>query len=462
MTTRAVASVRKFFQSYFPERHLYHRSRGTVQFIVLSAPAQIFLLTLSLGFFGWVAYASVNVVFKDQIIATKEKHFQTMQAAYENRIAEMQSSLDEIHSALITTQDRFTTAAGELEERHRQLSEILARHDAALKELNTIKSRVTQVYKSTDTSDEGNRLVMNGEDSSPRLRESHTETIDQGGPSAPLSELADRRIISEEDVTKDLPLPLANLSRGIAGRFGTLDAAQHSMISALDGAARQTTVGLERIVTITGLNVDRVLERVAEDETDGADNASASGDGIGGPYVPLAALGIFSHKDKAQPADGAVGRLKTAVDRLVGLELALSAIPLVGPLEVEYHLRSGFGRRIDPFTGLAAYHYGLDFGAPLGSPVLATSPGIVTYAGRLGPYGNLVEIDHGHGIRTRYGHLYRINVKVGDVVKFRQTVGLLGSTGRSTGPHVHYEVRFNGTLRDPARFLEAGRYVFQG
>jgi murein DD-endopeptidase MepM/ murein hydrolase activator NlpD len=154
--------------------------------------------------------------------------------------------------------------------------------------------------------------------------------------------------------------------------------------------------------------------------------------------------------------------LQSTVDRLAGLETALSVIPLVVPLNADFHVASGFGRRVDPFTGAPAFHYGLDFVAAFQTPILATSEGIVTYASRLGPYGNLVEIDHGHGIRTRYGHLYRIDVKVGQTVKFHEQVGLLGSTGRSTGPHVHYEIRFNGTLRDPARFLEAGRYVFQG
>jgi murein DD-endopeptidase MepM/ murein hydrolase activator NlpD len=478
MTTRAVASVRKFFQTYFPERHLYHRSRGTVQFIVLSAPAQIALLTLSLGFFGWVAYASVNVVFKDQIIAAKEKHFQTMQAAYENRIAEMQASLDDIHTALIATQDRFASAAGELEERHRQLSQILARHDAALKDLNTLKTRITHVYRNLDTSGDGNRLVMSGEEAEPRLREPRNDADGQGGPemsvAAPSADKdlpadkdfapadkPDVPIVPVDEITKKLPAPLAASSRGIAGRFGTLDSAQHSMIEELDGNARQAGRGMERIVSMTGLNVDRVLEQVVED--DAADGSkSKSTEGIGGPFVPLAALAPFTRKNAAPLKDEALDTLKASVDRMVGLEEALSVIPLVGPLEVSFHVASGFGRRVDPFTGQAAFHYGLDFVAPLTSPVLATSAGIVTMAGRQGPYGNLVEVDHGHGLRTRYGHLYQIKVKVGDVVKFHQVVGLLGSTGRSTGPHVHYEVRFNGTLRDPARFLEAGRYVFQG
>jgi murein DD-endopeptidase MepM/ murein hydrolase activator NlpD len=321
---------------------------------------------------------------------------------------------------------------------------------------------------------------MSGEATEPRLRQSRGETdandadgheMDgQGGPEASTTtpptdkDLAradkpDAPIVPLEEVTKKLPTPLAATSRGIAGRFGTLDSAQHSMIDELDGNAQQAGRGFARILAMTGLKVDDVLKQVAEDEAaDGSDRTSK--DGMGGPLVPLASLGPFTRV--APPKDEAMDTLKATVGRMVGLEEALQVIPLVGPLEVAFHLASPFGRRIDPMTGKAAFHYGLDFAAPLTSPVLATSAGVVTVASREGPYGNLVEIDHGHGIRTRYGHLYRINVKVGDVVKFHQLVGLLGSTGRSTGPHVHYEVRFNGTLRDPARFLEAGRYVFQG
>lgn len=459
MTTTSVASVRKFFQTYFPERHLYHRSRGSVQFVVLTAPAQIALLALSLGFFGWVAYSSVNVVFKDEIIAAKEKHFTTMQAAYENRIAEMQTSLDEIHTALVNTQDRFSTAAGELEGRHKALTEILNRHEAAIKGIGALKNRVTQVYKQIDTTSEGNRLVMSGEDSEPQLRASRQEPDGQGGGSTPLSDKADPAMLTDAQVIKDLPKPLAQQSKGIASRFGTLDQAQHSMIAQLDTMSRQSNRSLERILAVTGLSANSVVERVAEDEADVSGNST---EGQGGPYAPIAALNIFAKRPSVAALDPALATLKETVDRLFRLETALTVIPLVGPLTVDYHLSSPFGRRIDPMTGQAAFHYGLDFVAPLTSPVLATSPGVVTIAGRQGPYGNLVEIDHGHGLRTRYGHLYRIDVKVGDVVKFHQRVGLLGSTGRSTGPHVHYEVRFNGTLRDPARFLEAGRYVYQG
>jgi murein DD-endopeptidase MepM/ murein hydrolase activator NlpD len=103
----------------------------------------------------------------------------------------------------------------------------------------------------------------------------------------------------------------------------------------------------------------------------------------------------------------------------------------------------------------------LDLPGPLGSPVHATAPGIVVYAGRRGAYGNAVEIDHGYGIRTRYGHLRSISVHAGASVKRGTVIGSLGSTGRSTGPHVHYEIWYQNSTRDPQKFIAAGEHLLQ-
>jgi len=106
-------------------------------------------------------------------------------------------------------------------------------------------------------------------------------------------------------------------------------------------------------------------------------------------------------------------------------------------------------------------HAGLDLAGVRRTPVVATAPGVVTYARRKGPYGKMIEIDHGQGLKTRYGHLHKILVKKGDKVGFRQKIGQMGSTGRTTGPHVHYEVWVDGKPRNPAKFLKAGQYVFR-
>ena len=124
-------------------------------------------------------------------------------------------------------------------------------------------------------------------------------------------------------------------------------------------------------------------------------------------------------------------------------------------------MTSPYGLRVDPFTKRPAWHNGIDFGAYYKAPIAAAGPGVVTIAGRRSGYGRLVEIDHGHGFRSRYAHLNSISVKKGDTVAIGDTIGLMGSSGRSTGPHLHYEVWFNDKPYDPIDFLKAGRHVHQ-
>jgi len=126
-----------------------------------------------------------------------------------------------------------------------------------------------------------------------------------------------------------------------------------------------------------------------------------------------------------------------------------------GPPVVEGYESSPFGMRIDPFTGELSFHPGIDFAGPEGEPVKAVAAGVVTWAGPRSGYGNMVEIDHGNGYSTVYGHCEKVLVQVGEVVKKGQEIALLGSTGRSTGPHVHFEVLYNGKPINPAKFVNS-------
>lgn len=138
----------------------------------------------------------------------------------------------------------------------------------------------------------------------------------------------------------------------------------------------------------------------------------------------------------------------------------LDCAPLVAPVDY-YNLTSRFGQRKDPFTKRPSWHDGVDLGAWPGTKVRATAPGVVRHAGLKGGYGRLVVVDHGCGIQTLYGHLKSVSVKKGQQVSYRDVVGSVGSTGRSTGPHVHYEIRIRDKAVNPYEFIEAGRYVFK-
>ncbi len=153
--------------------------------------------------------------------------------------------------------------------------------------------------------------------------------------------------------------------------------------------------------------------------------------------------------------------LQVLASLLAGARLREESFLAGNPVNTGY-LSSDFGHRIDPFHGNIAFHKGIDFAGPTGSDVVATGAGMVVYAGDHAGYGRMVEVSHGDGISTLYAHLSAVSVRVGDIVREGQAVGRLGSTGRSTGPHVHYEVRRHGQPVDPARYLAAARPVANG
>jgi lysostaphin len=134
--------------------------------------------------------------------------------------------------------------------------------------------------------------------------------------------------------------------------------------------------------------------------------------------------------------------------------------PTITPVSAPFNA-SGFGRRIDPFTGQWAMHEGIDFLADIGTPVVAAAGGIVQFAGFHPQYGYMIDIDHGNDLVTRYAHLSKLFVKEGDVLQRAKRIGLSGNTGRSTGPHVHFEVRFRGAAQNPARFVATSQTVAQ-
>jgi murein DD-endopeptidase MepM/ murein hydrolase activator NlpD len=172
--------------------------------------------------------------------------------------------------------------------------------------------------------------------------------------------------------------------------------------------------------------------------------------GMGGPFVPLklpSSAGAFERQ---------LYRINMTRAQLDRLNRTLALVPYRKPVIGEVEFTSGFGVRSDPFLGRPAMHTGLDFRAATGDPVRATANGKVVSSGWAGGYGRMVEIDHGNGLSTRYGHLSEINVKVGDPIRIGQVIGEVGSTGRSTGPHLHYETRIDGEAVDPQKFLRAG------
>lgn len=230
---------------------------------------------------------------------------------------------------------------------------------------------------------------------------------------------------------------------------------------ALPEAAQLAEIEARQLALIEGLT--RLADRRAA-----AAEAKLASLGVS----PAVALASINDRDAqggplilmATAADGSIDprfqRFGLSLARMDALERSVAGLPQVLPASLEY-ISSGFGYRADPFTGAGAFHPGLDFRGPYGAPIYAAAPGVVSFVGVRSGYGNCVEIDHGNGLITRYAHMSGFRTVQGKQVGAGETIGLIGSTGRSTGPHLHFEVRINDRPVNPRPFLEAAPNVFE-
>ncbi|WP_369405434.1 peptidoglycan DD-metalloendopeptidase family protein [Novosphingobium lentum] len=226
-----------------------------------------------------------------------------------------------------------------------------------------------------------------------------------------------------------------------AAGLARIEARQLALVERLTRYADAQSASAETAIRRVGLNPQLMM-------------ASYNGrDAQGGPLIPMST-------GPGNSTDPRFARLGASLERMSALRHGLAAIPNTLPASLEY-ISSGFGYRSDPFTGQGAFHAGLDFRGPIGAPIYAAATGTISFAGVRSGYGNCVEISHGNGLLTRYAHMSRIEATVGQPINAGQVIGLIGSTGRSTGPHLHFEVRINDQPVNPRPFLEANAHVFQ-
>jgi len=228
-------------------------------------------------------------------------------------------------------------------------------------------------------------------------------------------------------------------------------ASQEQVLDAADAFARARGERLRRALNLAGMSPAKVP--IALTSSTGA---------LGGPLIAAddpkalaSVLGVDSgFAERIRSAAASVSTAQT-------LDARARRLPLARPTHTTSE-SSGFGLRRDPFTRHSAFHPGLDFPGPRMTPVYATAPGVVSFAGPRSGYGRMIEVDHGQGVKTRYAHLARIGVRAGQRVAAGSALGGMGSTGRSTGTHLHYEVWVGGRVQDPERFVRAGAYVLHG
>jgi murein DD-endopeptidase MepM/ murein hydrolase activator NlpD len=226
-------------------------------------------------------------------------------------------------------------------------------------------------------------------------------------------------------------------ARDLAAPFLAIENQQLAMVDKATGAAEAKLRDTQALLRRLGLDPGRFTQA-----------SSWSGKtAVGGPYIPAGVDAEPRFKD-----------LFLSWKKLDSLQEALASIPAYMPVK-DFRYTSGFGFRYDPFNGAGAMHGGLDMAGAHGEPIYASADGVVQQAGRANGYGNLVELNHGKGIDTRYGHLSAIMVKPGEKVRQGQIIGRMGSTGRSTGVHLHFEVRVDGRAVNPRPFLDSSNYI---
>ncbi|HEY2445423.1 MAG TPA: M23 family metallopeptidase, partial [Rhizomicrobium sp.] len=405
-----------------------------------------------------------------------------------------QLSYDELNNALVSAEDRFKSAVDQLEAKQQTVAGLLGHKqvvDATLASIGSgIGSGKAGAIKALDIAPSNN---ANGDVASDSL-----ETESAAVPPAPLSasapahgqasgsffgsgaaqwnvmpqsvepqprtarptkasllddtishfaEILFRKIPPPRPRAHVQATPALQMLAQQTDRVARLDASETSLLVGVDQRISGRIGELQKTLGRVGVNANN-LER------------QASEGGVGGPFVSVQSARIDGIGDAAftNAYEGAVAH----TDELNTLFAALRHVPLTTPVHGgQFEMTSGFGARVDPFTRRIALHTGMDFAGPWGSTVTATAPGVVVFAGGRGGYGNMVEIDHGFGFHTRYGHLSSVLVRAGMRVNQGSPIGKLGSTGRSTGPHVHYEVWVADTVKDPGKFIEAGRHVLE-
>ncbi|PHR19647.1 MAG: peptidase [Hoeflea sp.] len=376
---------------------------------------------MAIGYLGATSY----LVLRDDLIGASMARQARMQHAYEDRIAALRSQVDRVTSRQLLDQQLMEEKVAELIARQNALSN---RHGKIGPLLDRVGVSPSQVPIPV---------------SNPK-KQAALPTVT--AKTARLAALASSpTLIAEPTAARINPLAYA----------GSNTAERESVGERADRIFSSVTLSLksierEQIEKMQGLAIDAFETASEIDEiikSAGLPRPAIGDSAVGGPFVRPNDPNAF--EATLDDLDQALGRLDTVRRHARKLPIG---IPAPGR-----EITSRYGNRRDPFLGRLAFHGGIDFRTPTGTPILATGSGVVVHAGRNGGYGKMVEIDHGNGITTRYAHLSAVEVRKGDHVAIGVRIGKSGSTGRSTGPHLHYEVRRNGKAADPMRFLKAAK-----
>jgi murein DD-endopeptidase MepM/ murein hydrolase activator NlpD len=382
----------------------------------------------------WSAATATYFGFRDDVLTRLIARQAEMQYSYEDRIAELRAKVDRATSRQLLDQEQFD----------KKLDQIMKRQTA-------LEGRATALGSMPDI----------------------TGSLRQPAPALRAPTVSDPSSLNTAATPKPSPISDTVIFVAPPDREARLESRSPVLASAAASPSAKLD-GVDNMLTRVQRSLDQVEQRQiamlgsAEDNMESRlrrmrgvitdlgldmaqlEAAAPKGPPMGGPFVPV------KLNAEAGPFERQLTRINITRAQLERMNRTLALVPYRKPVVGEVEFTSGFGVRSDPFLGRPAMHTGLDFRAQTGDPVRVTANGKVVSAGWAGGYGRMIEVDHGNGLATRYGHLSEIGVKIGQQVKIGDVIGEVGSTGRSTGPHLHYETRIEGEAVDPQKFLRAG------
>lgn len=440
MRTRLAIKIHTVLERFFPERRVFLKSDTDTRFVRLRPSTQLVALTGSTALIAWAIVATAIVLMDSIGSGNFREQAKRDQSTYQARLSDLSAQRNGRAEEAVAAQERFNAA---LKQISLMQSELL-QSETRRRELETGIEVIQNTLRSTMM----DREIARDQVAQLEGAEGGSAARNSAASSAPTSILADalaRTAAERDQVIVDARDALVEAEE-LTQKLAIMQDQNDAIFRQLEEAMTVSVAPLDRMFRNAGMPTDRMLETVRRGYS-----------GQGGPMMPL----TFSTRGEEPSADTMrANRLLNQMDRLNLYRLAAQKAPFANPVKNAFRFTSQFGFRRDPKTGGRRMHSGVDFAAPSGTPLYATADGVVTNAGWGSGYGRLVKIQHEFGVETRYAHMSKIRVKVGQRVSRGQHIGDMGASGRVTGVHLHYEVRVGGKAVNPMIFIKAANDVF--
>ena len=425
--------INAFLERHFPERRVFLRSDADTRFIRLRPSTQIIAYVGAASIVTWSIVAT-SILLMDSIGSGNFRdQAKRDQSAYERRLNELSSERDARAAEALAAQERFNAALSQISVMQSELLSSETRRRELETGIDVIQTTLRKTMKDREAAREQVAQLSDG--GAGVAANSASDDAALNFLTAALESTAQERDKVVEDA-QDALLQAEEMKSEIQVMADKND----QIFRQLEEAMTVSVKPLDKMFRAAGMNTDRILNEVRKGYS-----------GQGGPLMPLS----FSTRGSAEtPETNRANNILKDMDRLNLYRIAAQKAPFAKPVKSASRLTSGFGYR------WGRMHKGTDFAAPHGTPIYSTADGVVIHAGWLSGYGKLVKIQHQFGIETRYAHLSKFRVKVGQRVSRGQRIGDMGNTGRSTGTHLHYEVRVGGKAVNPMIYIKAANDVF--